>query len=234
MNTIDETPPTLKELQLWLASRISPRERAEELSPALDRWIAVPAPAAAADRMRVYADGYPARLFESLQEAFPAVAHVVVANADKATFFAAQAVFQREAGAASIALVRQIGGAFPVSNGDVVEPFFPGEFGPRESVRNHGEPRARGGSALHPFFYFRRRVFHEGGVERYFAIALGLPMCGAGGPDAVPVCVDVDGLVSDECAGEHAGGIDRCGVQGGGGDGGVSDGESAGLDSVSQ
>ena len=71
-------------------------------------------------------------------------------------------------------------------------------------------------------------------MERHFAIALGLPMCGAGGPDAVPVCVDVDGLVSDEGAGKHAGGIDRCGVQGGSGESGVSDGESAGLDSVTK
>ena len=52
-----------------------------QTSPDLDGWIAVPGPASATERMRVYVEGYPARLFESLQEAFPAVAHVVGMNA---------------------------------------------------------------------------------------------------------------------------------------------------------
>lgn len=60
-----------------MAARISPPERAEATIADLDGWIAVPAPAVAAERLQVHVNGYPARLLESLNEAFPALAHVV-------------------------------------------------------------------------------------------------------------------------------------------------------------
>ena len=43
----------------------------------LHEWLRVPEPARVDDRLRVYADGYPVRVHDSLTEAYPAVAHLV-------------------------------------------------------------------------------------------------------------------------------------------------------------
>jgi hypothetical protein len=52
-----------------------------EAGAQLDEWLHVPNPARTAERLRVYAGGYPARIRESLAEAYPAVARVVGATA---------------------------------------------------------------------------------------------------------------------------------------------------------
>jgi hypothetical protein len=70
-----ERAPALRDLQRWMAARISPLAPTE--AAALDEWITVPAASAPAERLDVYVNGYPARIYESLHEAFPAVAHVV-------------------------------------------------------------------------------------------------------------------------------------------------------------
>jgi hypothetical protein len=43
----------------------------------LDEWLRVPAPHRAAERLRVYQDGYPARVHDALAEAYPVVAHLL-------------------------------------------------------------------------------------------------------------------------------------------------------------
>ena len=60
--------------------------------------------------------------------------HLVVADADKPASLEAESMLQREAGAAAITLVREVGGAPAVSDGDVIKPLILGEFGARESV----------------------------------------------------------------------------------------------------
>jgi hypothetical protein len=46
-------------------------------SAALDAWLCVPPSVRAADRLRIYQDGYPARVHESLAESYPAVARLL-------------------------------------------------------------------------------------------------------------------------------------------------------------
>jgi hypothetical protein len=78
--TMDERPPTLRELQRWLAARVLPPEQAAALGTegaALLGWLRLPEGAAPEERVAVYVNGYPARLHESLAETFPAVAHVL-------------------------------------------------------------------------------------------------------------------------------------------------------------
>ena len=65
----------------------------------------------------------------------PFVVHVIVADANKPTSLEAESVLQHEACAAAVTLVREVGGAPAVSDGDIVEPLVLGEFGARESVR---------------------------------------------------------------------------------------------------
>jgi hypothetical protein len=70
-------PPTLRQLQEWMASRILPqptRGEPAQAGAALDAWLCVPAPAEVGDRLEIYRDGYPARVAESLAETYPAVA----------------------------------------------------------------------------------------------------------------------------------------------------------------
>ena len=71
-------PPTLRELQRWMAALILDPQRLETSSPeaitSLDREAAL-------QRLHVYADGYPARIEESLAENFPALAHLTGAAA---------------------------------------------------------------------------------------------------------------------------------------------------------
>lgn len=61
-----------------MASRVLGPAAGDLVDPAasLDTWLRVPDPARAAERLRVYVDGYPARLHESLAETYPAVAHL--------------------------------------------------------------------------------------------------------------------------------------------------------------
>ena len=55
-------------------------------------------------------------------------------DANEPTSLATESVLQHEACAASIALVREVGGVQSVPDGDVIKPLFLGEFGARESV----------------------------------------------------------------------------------------------------
>lgn len=65
-------PRSLRDLQRWLADAIV---RGDACADAADP-VAVPPRGSVAERLRAYVDGYPARLEEALQEAFPAVAHL--------------------------------------------------------------------------------------------------------------------------------------------------------------
>ncbi len=46
--------------------------------------------------------------------------HVAVAYANKSTSLAAESMLQREAGTTTVTLVREVGGALSVSDGDTV------------------------------------------------------------------------------------------------------------------
>lgn len=79
-----ERPPTLRELQRWLAARVLPAEQASVLATdgaAFAEWLRLPDGVEREERIAVYVNGYPARIHESLAETFPAVAHVVGARA---------------------------------------------------------------------------------------------------------------------------------------------------------
>src|SRR5262245_53362998 len=69
-------PPTLRQIQEWMAASILPGAPADS-STSLDAWLHVPPPARIADRLAVYRDGYPVRVAESLAETYPAVAHAL-------------------------------------------------------------------------------------------------------------------------------------------------------------
>lgn len=73
--------PTLRELQQWMAGLIFDAERLSSDQKTLAALITVPDGCDPTARLRVYANGYPARLEEALAETFPAVQHVVGAGA---------------------------------------------------------------------------------------------------------------------------------------------------------
>jgi len=69
-----EKSPSLAELQRRMAAHIAahvhdPATR----DAALEGWLRLPPSVDAAERLRVYGNGYPARLLEALEEAFPAL-----------------------------------------------------------------------------------------------------------------------------------------------------------------
>jgi Putative DNA-binding domain len=73
-------PPTLRQIQEWMAAAILPRPgigAQPDSGMPLDAWLCVPPPARIDDRLAVYRNGYPARIAESLAETYPAVAHAV-------------------------------------------------------------------------------------------------------------------------------------------------------------
>ncbi len=73
-------PPTLRELQRWMCAVIrAPQPADRKRSPRADcsAYVLPAAPQAAAVRLQVYIGGYPARIRESLEESFPAVAKVL-------------------------------------------------------------------------------------------------------------------------------------------------------------
>ena len=61
-----------------MAARILGPARAELTDPGrrFDDWLCVPNPARTAERLRVYAGGYPARVRDALAESYPAVEHL--------------------------------------------------------------------------------------------------------------------------------------------------------------
>src|SRR5262245_9563008 len=69
-------PPTLRQIQEWLAASILPGPPPDS-GMLLDAWLSVPPPARIPDRLAVYRNGYPARIAESLAETYPAVAHAL-------------------------------------------------------------------------------------------------------------------------------------------------------------
>jgi len=75
---MDARPQSLRELQEWLAARIAGSEDSTgRRSAAAAVVLALPPGVDPAERLGVYAGGYPARILDSLRESFPAVAHVV-------------------------------------------------------------------------------------------------------------------------------------------------------------
>ena len=82
--------------------------------------------------------------------------HAVVADANKPASLAAESMLQREACAAAVTLVREVGRAPSVSDGNIIMPLILGEFSARESVRYGREPHDSGCGLLHLFFDFRR------------------------------------------------------------------------------
>ena len=62
------------------------------------------------------------------------IAHVVMADANKPASLAAESMLQREACATAVTLVREVGRAPSISDGDVIKPLILGEFSARESV----------------------------------------------------------------------------------------------------
>lgn len=82
MKTSCAAPPTLRQLQQWMAARILPQPAAAPApcAAALDAWLCVPAAARIDDRLAVYREGYPARVGEALGETYPAVARALGAR----------------------------------------------------------------------------------------------------------------------------------------------------------
>jgi hypothetical protein len=80
MNAAPRRAPTLREAQRRLAALIlnDAHDTAET-----DALVAVPARGGTAERLRVYAGGYPARIEDALNENFPAVAHILGEGAFK-------------------------------------------------------------------------------------------------------------------------------------------------------
>lgn len=83
MNTALKRTPTLHELQRWMAALIVGRKplaarsaRGAELRGLID----VPDGVNGAERLNVYANGYPARVHETLAETFAALAHIIGAG----------------------------------------------------------------------------------------------------------------------------------------------------------
>jgi len=68
--------PRLREQQTWLASLVLEPERPADDRELL-RHVAIANGSDARERIAVYVDGYPARLLEALDEAYPAVHHVI-------------------------------------------------------------------------------------------------------------------------------------------------------------
>jgi hypothetical protein len=62
---------TLSQIQAAMARCI----RVGESIP--EHWISVPTGVDLGARLRVYTDGYPARIIEALAETFPAIAHIL-------------------------------------------------------------------------------------------------------------------------------------------------------------
>ena len=71
-------------------------------------------------------------------------------------------------------------------------------------------------------------------MEGNFAITSSFPVFHANGSYTVLVCFNVDGFISGEGACKHFSGLNRCGVEGGGGKGGVPDRHSSSLNSISE
>jgi uncharacterized protein len=71
--------PTLRQVQEAMAARLLGPARGElvDVGAQLDEWLHVPTPARTAERLHVYAGGYPARIQESLQETYPAVVRII-------------------------------------------------------------------------------------------------------------------------------------------------------------
>lgn len=72
MNTPHHSAPSLREVQLAMAAWIAPASGAERPA-ALPQWLQLPAGVDPRQRLDVYADGYPARVLESLRESYPAL-----------------------------------------------------------------------------------------------------------------------------------------------------------------
>jgi hypothetical protein len=73
--------PPLRDLQKRLAAYILRRARGGgETDAELQSWLRLPTGTSPAERLRVYADGYPARLHEALEEAFPALVKILGAS----------------------------------------------------------------------------------------------------------------------------------------------------------
>ena len=71
--------PSLRCIQKWMAARLVGPLSADSSDPdeALDAWLCVPPPQRAADRLRIYQDGYPARVCDSLADSYPALARLL-------------------------------------------------------------------------------------------------------------------------------------------------------------
>ena len=74
MNGRQMCTPTLHEAQQWMAEAIL---GASSDTAKLDALIVTPQRGEAAERISVYAGGYPARIEEASKENFPAVAHII-------------------------------------------------------------------------------------------------------------------------------------------------------------
>jgi hypothetical protein len=70
--------PSLVELQRRMAAHIAAHaEDHQRRDATLEGWLSLPANVDPAERLRVYGNGYPARLLEALEDAFPAVAVIL-------------------------------------------------------------------------------------------------------------------------------------------------------------
>ncbi len=78
LGAVPAPPPALREVQRWLASAIMDPEGLA-LDDAAER-IRRPAAGTVLDRLGAYAGGYPARIEESLADAYPAVKHLMGAR----------------------------------------------------------------------------------------------------------------------------------------------------------
>ncbi len=80
MKTTPASAPTLREVQRWMAALIWDGKCLEALAQdhhEVGALIVAPSRGSTLERLRVYANGYPARVQQSLAQSYPAVAHVI-------------------------------------------------------------------------------------------------------------------------------------------------------------
>lgn len=126
----------------------------------------------------------------------------------------------------------EVDGPAAVAYGYVVKPFILGELHARESVGIGRDPFAGCSGPFHPFLGLWRGAFHESSMKVNFSIPPSFPVGCTSNREASSVCLDADGLVANEGAGNHFCCIDGGSVDGGSMEDGVVDCKSASLDTI--
>merc|ERR1712086_1041969 len=119
------------------------------------------------------------------------IAHIVVPDADEATFFALQCMIKQESFTAAVAAVREADGPHPVAEAEVVRHLLHGEQGVVAALGYHRQPGARlsASDAFEPLLDALRRRGQQGRDQRLLSLDPQLPRFAAGTTRALLVLV---------------------------------------------